>query len=547
MKRQAPVVLLAAALLGSVVLTLVLTWEMTFFQDTWAILIERRDFTIDSVMEPHNEHIAVALVLIQWLFLQVFGMATAKPEFVLLAIGLAGTASLVFHYMRQRVGEWPALFAALILLCLGPAYEVLLWPFEIGYVGSIFFGLATLLALERNERWADILAAVCLAIALSFSSLGLPFVPGAAVAIALGERRAWQKRAFVVVVPVLLWVTWYLGWGHVAESHISLRNVFESPRFVVEAIALGLGSMVGLGAHPPNLATDPAWRVALLIALVTFVGYRQVIRRAPLAPGFWPIAAVAATNWFLTAFNYMPGRDPVASRYQYASAILILLLLANLFAGVRIGRGGIAVLGAVTLLALGPNLVDLHNGAKRYQRESVLTRSETAAIEIASRTVAPEFQLTEDISGTPSLVNVYAGKYLDAVAEYGSPAYSESELLSAPPEGRRQADVVLAHALPLRTTTTLGAFKARTGTSCVELRETGRKRPLAVTAGSTVEVAPGGEASLALGRFAPPGEFPVSAEAAPGGSSTALSIPRDRSPRPWRLQVTAEQLVRVCR
>ena len=61
-----------------------------------------------------------------------------------------------------------------------------------------------------------------------------------------------------------------------------------------------------------------------------------------------------------------------------------------------------------------------------------------------------------------------------------------------------------------------------------------------------IEVAPGGEATLAMRRFAT-GEYPVALPSAPGESTTVLTIPRDNAPNPWYLHVAAGQPVRVCR
>ena len=78
----------------------------------------------------------------------------------------------------------------------------------------------------------------------------------------------------------------------------------------------------------------------------------------------------------------------------------------------------------VTACAIGPNLVILKDGRDILDPQSVLTRADTAALDIAERTVPEGFQLSPEVAGTPSLVNVYAGAYLDAADEYGSPAYT---------------------------------------------------------------------------------------------------------------------------
>lgn len=546
--RNAPFILLACGFAAAAVLFLALTWHFTFLLDSWEFLMNRRGFTADAFLKPHNEHIVVIPVAIEQLFLHLFGMDTARPEYVLLTIGLLVADYLLFVYLRRRIGAWMALFGALLILFLGPAWELLLWPFEISLLGSVLFGLAMLLALDRDDRDGDLLACLFLAISLGFSSLGIPFAVAALVAILLSPRERWRGRAFVFLIPVALYAVWYLGWGHEAESHMSLRNVLASPRFVAESVAAGVGNLFGLGTSPVSGATELFWGAALTVAIAAALLWRR-LQRPGFDPGIWPVAAAALVNWFLTAFNQIPGRDPSSSRYQYASCIFIVMVLANLLARERFSRRTLLAGAAVTVLALGPNLVVLKDGRDTFEGQSVLTRADTAAIEIARRTVSPEFELGPEVAGTPGLVDIFAGRYLEAVDEYGSPAYSEAELAAAPEPERRQADIVLSQALPLRTVLTPNGYEAAGGReNCIAVPGGApADSEVAVGPGPTrIEVAPGAEAHLTLRRFAA-GEYPVPTAGAPGGSVVVLRIPKDESPRPWYLHVEATQQARVCR
>jgi hypothetical protein len=548
LRRNAPVVLLFGALFAAAAMTLIFTSKLTFYQDTWDFLINRRDLTVDALLQPHNEHIVVIPVLVEQAILRLFGMSDATPEYILLTLGLLGTAVLLFVYVRRRVGPWLALFATVLVLFLGSAWEVLLWPFEISFIGSIFFGIAMLLALDREDRKGDLLACGFLLLSFGFSSLGIPFAVAAAVAVLQGHRDRGWSRAYLVAIPAILFAAWYIGWGHTAETHVALRNVLASTDWVAKGLAMAVGSVFGLDMASLSGPSEPAWGRVILVGLVIAFAYRQ-IRKPGFSPTLWPVAAAGAANWFLGAFNQAPGRDPTASRYQYAGAIFVLMILANLLQGVRLSRKTILAAATVTLLAVGPGIVTLNDARKGFEQQTVLTKADLAALEIAHRTVNPEFGLAPEIAGTPSLVNVAAGQYLTAIREYGSPAYSPAELASAPEEGRRQADVVLSQALPISTVTRLGAYSPGGGDeNCVSLDGEGAATSdVPISAGLTrIELAPGPDARFSLRRFAV-GEYPVPTEGAPGNSVTMLRIPRDITPRPWHLHLDATQSVRVCR
>lgn len=544
--RNAPQLLLCVGLFVTAVVTLILVRHLTFFADSWEFLMNRRHLTAHAVLEPHNEHIVVIPVLITQLFLRVFGMTSAMPEFVLLTIGLLATAALLFEYVRRRVGPWPALFAAALVLSLGPAFEVLLWTFEITYVGSMVFGLAMMLALEHRTRRADIVACVSLLLCFCFSSLGIAFAVAGVVAILVAPRETWRERAFAVVIPIVFYGLWWIGWGHNAETHLTLHNLLNSPAYVAEAAAVGVGSLTGLGTNAETLSSEPVWGRIFLVALA--IGLAVLIRnRKRVDPVVWPIAAAAVFNWFLTAFNYEAGRAPDVSRYQYISAIFVLMLVAALLRGTRISRNLLIVGGVATALAIGPNLVVLHMGRNYFLEETVITRSDLAALEIARPTVNPEFALAPEVAGTGALINVQAGNFFEAADEFGSPAYSQAELEAAVPQGRRQADVLLAQALPLSALLHVGGYSEAATQGCTSVGGAAGATEVALSSRLVrIEVPPETEAKPSLRRFSEPGEFPVPLSAIPASSALVVHIPRDESTRPWILHVESSRAVQVC-
>jgi hypothetical protein len=544
-RRNAPILLLGVALLAAGTLLLALGSGLTFFQDTWAFLMDRRAFDAHAFLAPHNEHIVLVPVAIQKLLLALFGMTSAASERVVLTALLLATAVLLFAYVRRRLGPWPALLAAVLVLFLGPAWQVLLWPFEIGYVGALLFGIAMLLALDREDERGDLAACAFLVVAVGFSTLGLVFAAAAAVDVLLARRERGLRRAYLVAVPLLLYLAWYAGWGHTAESHVTADNVLRSPVFVFDGLSSSLAALLALGGAGIDREGVPLLGRLLLGVLV--VGFAVAAARGwrPSA-GVLPVATANAVFWLLAAFNQIPGREAYASRYMYAGGVLLLLLAASLLRGVRIGRPALAVGGAVAAVAVALNTITLVDGRDWLREQTVLTRSDLAAIEIARATVDPQFALLPAIAGTSSLIDIEAGKYLEAASEYGSPAYTQAELAAAPEQGREQADIVLSQALPLATESGVEAGGSRAGCATVPPGDDEREVPLDLRPGVTrIEVPPGDDAEVSLRRYADD-DFPVPTEGAPAGEVTVLEIPADESSRPWRMEVEADQPVRVC-
>lgn len=548
-RRNAPVLLLGAALLAAAVVLVLAQRDVTVFQDTFAFLLYRQPWNAHSLLAPHNEHIVILPVLITKTLLEVFGMTSNAPEQIAMGITILAAPVLLFVWMRRRVGDWLALIAAVLFLFLGSAWPVILWPFENEFTLPVCFGLAMLILLDREDRKGDAWACLMLVLATISGSLGLAFIVAAITDFVLKRRERGWRRAYVFAVPLLLYLLWYAGYGHEAEHHVTLENILTSPAYVAEGFASALDSLAGLSTIPVNSPGQNYWGRPLLIGAIALFAFGQW-RRPGIPRGFWTVTAAGVSYWVLAALNFVPGREASASRYVYAGALFALLMAVELLRNWRFSRRALIVTAVLAVLAIGPNLAQMKAGSDWEQQQSVYTRSDLAALEIARDTVPPRFTLSSvEATGTASLSLVEAGRWFEAIDRWGSPAYSVGELRSASPVGRHFADVVLSRALPISHETTPGFDRGASAEEACATVPPGRAARTQVPlrpGASRIEVAPGTAATIGLRRFAED-EFPVQLGTVEGGTTTVVEIPRDRARQPWFVNVTAAQLVRVCR
>src|SRR5512132_2074648 len=198
--ETAPVwLLLAGAMSASAALLLFWGSKLTFLLDDWEFLLYRPGFTAHSILSPHGEHISIAPILIYKALLATVGMDSSAP------------------YLSVS-----------IVLFLGPAFGDLLCDFQMGFNGSLVCGLGALLMLERGDGRGDVMACALLSLGVTFSSLSLPFIAAACVDVLLRSGR--PRRLYVIGVPALLYAIWWVGWGHEADTAISLHNAAATPQ-----------------------------------------------------------------------------------------------------------------------------------------------------------------------------------------------------------------------------------------------------------------------------------------------------------------------------
>lgn len=134
---QTPLFLALAA--AAAALILALTGGITFFLDEWD-LIQRPDWSADSLLSPHNEHPFLGPIVVYKLLAEIFGLESTLP-WQLVNVGLLiCVAWLVMVMVRRRLGAWAGLIAAGLLLFMGAGWENSLWPAGISFLGSAAAG-----------------------------------------------------------------------------------------------------------------------------------------------------------------------------------------------------------------------------------------------------------------------------------------------------------------------------------------------------------------------------------------------------------------------
>ncbi len=534
-----PVALFAVAVAAAGALLLAWLSDLTFWRDEWGFLLERRGFGADVFLEPNYEHIAISLIAVYKALQATFGMESALPFQLVATATFLLSVALLYVYVARRVGRWAALAAALPILVLGPASDDLLWPFQLGFFASMSAGLGALLALEREDRLGDLAACGLLTLSLSFSSLGIPFVAGAAVHVAW-DRSRW-RRLYVAAVPAALYALWWLGWGHEGQSYASLHNLATSISYVADGFASSISSLLGLaGRRDEALVNGLDWGRSLVVLAIAVAAWR-LVRVGRFARPLAVVVAIAIAFWFFAGLNASIFREPTTGRYQYMGAIFIVLIAAELWRGWRPARPVVAGLLVVAVAAAASNFSALRDAHASLIGFGELQPAALGAIEIARDSVEPEFRLTEQNSRVDYLGLVEAGSYLSAADKFGSPAFSEAEIAASSEDGRASTDLVLAKALRIGLEPT-----EMRGGGCVEVRRRPGEAAVAeLPTGGVIIEAPNADAEIALRRFASE-TFPVAAGTVRAGRVALLAIPRDRSAEPWELELRGAAAVELC-
>ena len=175
-------------------------------------------------------------------------------------------------------------------MLLGPGWQDLLWPFQIGFLGSTAAGLGSLLLLARRRTGADLGATLCLVAAVFCSGIGVAWVAGVAVEL-LWQRRDW-RRLWIILVPGALFAIWYAANAR-SQTPVVIPAFTDGARYMGSATAAAVGAIIGRNG---SVGDAVAIALAILVVIALVRGRGRANRLAMAVTG-------GIAFWLLTLFT----------------------------------------------------------------------------------------------------------------------------------------------------------------------------------------------------------------------------------------------------
>ena len=236
---------------------------------------------------PHNEHLLLLPVAVFKALFATVGLGHYWPYRLAVVVVHLVCVALMFVIVDAAAARPCAAVVAAPILLLGSSSEVLLFPIDLGFAGSMAAGLGALLALDARSRRADLVACLLLIVALASSGLGLPILLGVLVEVLWDGDRL--RRIWVAVVPASLYGVWYLAYNLHPNRQGPLEYA-DAPVFALRVAGAAVAGLLGVPefelagtrvAAWPGRASGSSLFLAGVLALVGLVAARRRLSAAP--------------------------------------------------------------------------------------------------------------------------------------------------------------------------------------------------------------------------------------------------------------------------
>ncbi len=538
--------ILAGAMASAVAFLFWLQRDLAFADDSLNWLALSGIGSSEALIEPYGGHLIFVPMLIYKGGLALFGASYTGFGVIQVAMLLL-LSGLLYEYGRRRVGPLLALPAAVIVLFLGSSWNVLMQPMlGIQFLCALVPGVAALLALERDDRKGDVAACAFLVLATWGFEIGLAFVAGAMVGIALRPDR-W-RRAWIVAIPLLAYLIWRAWASQYPDTGLDLSNVLWIPAYMVNSLGVivvslfgrfywvGSGQLTSLKLAGFDLDHLAAGLVLLALASIgAFLALRALRRRGPIPSTFWVALTILVTLWAAQGLALSPTRTPGEIRYILPDTVVFLLVAMEAARGIRATRIAVSIALVVAVVAIVGNLPRFEEGRDVLAGYSPTAKAAMTVVELGGSNVPPDFGSLDAPEAFPPdrLPYFGAGLVQDVSARFGALGYPVSELLAQSDQVRETADLFAARALGLKLTVAADATCRASGAvpKSTELPNGGA---VLVTRNRS---------PLLLKRFAD--RYVVDLGRLPARRPVALRIPVDDAGVPW--MAAAAGGLAVCR
>lgn len=322
-----------------------------FFRDDFIFLTGRRADSLGDLFRPHAGHWTTVPVLAFRALWTMFGFRTYVPyQACVLALHLGACALLRVIMRRAGVGPWIATAAAAAFVLFGPGEQDIIWAFQIGFTGSLTFGLAQLVLADHDGPIdkRDALGVVAGTLALLSSGVGVTMAVITGLAT-LGRRG--YKVALLHTAPL---AAMYLVWSR--AEHPPLTSVWGRPTVAVvyRWVRSGeIGIFLSLG-HFQLVAGLLAVAFVVGLVLAWFRLDRDALRHRAAIPaamlvGTVVFSASTAVGRWISGPNFAR-----SSRYVHIGSALALPALAIAVDAIARRWRPIGVLGIALLLVAVP-------------------------------------------------------------------------------------------------------------------------------------------------------------------------------------------------
>jgi len=520
-----------------VVWVLNLTSYWNFFLDEWGFIELRRPWHLDLILLPHREHWSTLPILLWKVLFSTVGIRSHVPYEAALLVVHVVAVFLLFALVRRRSGDIPAFGAALILLVLGSGADGIIWAFQVGWTGSVAFGLLAMLLLDGDPAFPGRLAPVSAALlgSLMCSSVGLAFLVAIGVELLADPRR--RRLLLALVVPTAAFVAWFLAFDTGRPGYGGIEGDFLQGATGWSYVVNLLGFIVtGLAASAIGLAGAAGILSVVLALVLAFLVTRAMQRRVEA----WQLGMIAGTVFFfaLVATGRVQYGVDLAkeSRYLYVGAVFLLPLVAHSLRSIPWrGLWRPALVAGLAVCVIG-NTIRLHDAALNLIYYMGIEDAELQTVEVFRG--APDMALDHYIDNTV-VSSMYANVYLAAIDELGSPV---------PPmtlDGLRRlphlaVDRVMRNLFGPSIKVETDRARSTAGLQCRSVDSTpGAAIDLRVPAGKSflLSSTKGGEASIYMGFLDAPTDDMVQKVRLQAASPVWVRMPDTGKPTEWQLRI----------